>query len=105
MLGPNANSFAAESVDGSSQTVLTFPADNGVQLASTMGVIPNDTYTIAVLFRFTTTDGWRRIVDFKDGTSDRGLYAHQGALELYPGREGHDDSDQSRRICTSRPHP
>lgn len=90
-LGPDANSFASGAVNGSSQAVLTFPADNGVQLAPTTGVIPNDTYTIAVLFRFATVtggDGWRRIVDFKDGTSDRGLYVYRGALELYPDARG-----------------
>lgn len=90
-LGPVANSFATESVNVSSRTVLTFPADNGVQLAPTTGVIPNDTYTIVALFRFATVtggNGWQRIVDFKDGTSDHGLYVHQGALELYPDARG-----------------
>lgn len=90
-LGPGTNSFSTETLDGSSQAVLTFPADNGVQLAPTTGVIPNDTYTIAVLFRLATItggDGWQRIVDFKDGTTDHGLYAYKGALELYPDARG-----------------
>jgi hypothetical protein len=90
-LGPDTNSFATEEVNGSSQSALTFPADNGVQLTPTMGVIPNDTYTIAVLLRFATVtggDGWQRIVDFKDGTSDHGLYVYKGVLELYPDARG-----------------
>ncbi len=36
-LGSGTNSFATESVNGSSLTVLTFPAENGVQLAPTTG--------------------------------------------------------------------
>jgi len=89
-LGPAANSFATESVNGSSRTVLTFPNGNGAQLAPTTGVIPNDNYTLVVLFRFaqTTDTQWQRIVDFQHGTSDRGLYSHQGALEFYPYARG-----------------
>ncbi len=84
-LGPGANSFAIESVAGSSQAVLRFPAENGVQLAPATSVIPKDSYTIMVQFRFaqTTNRLWQRIVDFQNGTSDRGLYSHEGALELY----------------------
>lgn len=90
-LGPGRNSFATDIVNGSPDLVLTFPFDNGVQLAPTTGVIANDAYTIAVLLRFATVnrgEGWVRIVDFKDGTSDRGLYAHGGVLELYPDAKG-----------------
>jgi concanavalin A-like lectin/glucanase superfamily protein len=89
-LGVGTNSFATESVSGSSQTVLKFPAENGVQLAPTAGVIPNDNYTLVVLFRFAqvTDSPWQRIVDFQNGTSDRGLYSHLGSLELYPYAKG-----------------
>jgi hypothetical protein len=89
-LGSDTNSFATETVDGSSQTVLAFQAENGVQLAPTTGVIPNGTYTLAVLFRFAqlTNRAWQRIVDFQNGTSDRGLYVYRGALELYPYARG-----------------
>jgi hypothetical protein len=89
-LGPGTNSFATESVNGSLQTVLTFPDENGVQLAPTTGVIPNDNYTLVMLFRFAqiTNRAWQRIVDFQNGTSDRGLYAHEGTLELYPYARG-----------------
>jgi hypothetical protein len=89
-IGPGTNSFDTETVNGSSQTVLAFPTENGVRLAPTTGVIPNGTYTIAVLFRFATTTSraWQRIVDFRNGTSDFGLYAHEGTLELYPYARG-----------------
>ncbi len=90
-LGPGTNAFATETVEGSPRAVLTFPYDNGVQLAPTAGVVHNDTYTIAVLFRFATVtggQGWERIVDFKDGTNDHGLYVYNGVLELYPYARG-----------------
>jgi hypothetical protein len=89
-LGFGTNSFATEPVNGSSQAVLTFPAENGVQLAPTMGVIPNGNYTFVVLFRFAqiTSRPWQRIVDFQNGTSDRGLYSHEGSLEVYPYAKG-----------------
>jgi hypothetical protein len=89
-LGPGTNLFATESVNGASQTVLTFPTENGVQLAPTTGVIPSGSYTLVTLFRFAqiTNRAWQRIVDFQNGTSDRGLYSHQGALELYPYARG-----------------
>jgi concanavalin A-like lectin/glucanase superfamily protein/HYDIN/CFA65/VesB family protein len=89
-LGPSANSFATETVNGSSQAVLTFPAENGVQLAPTTNVIANGNYTIVVLLRFATLTNraWQRIVDFQNGTSDRGLYSYKGTLELYPYARG-----------------
>jgi hypothetical protein len=89
-LGPSTNSFASDFVNGSSQTVLTFPAENGVQLAPTTRVVPKDHYTIVALFTFAqiTSRAWQRIVDFQNGTSDRGLYSHQGTLELYPYARG-----------------
>jgi hypothetical protein len=89
-LGLGADSFATESVNGSSQVVLTFPDENGVRLAPTAGVISNDRYTLVVLFSFAqiTNHLWQRIVDFQNGTSDRGLYSYQGALELYPYAKG-----------------
>lgn len=83
--GPN--SFATEVVGGARKRVLTFPQGNGLQ-GSTAGVIPRDTYAIVVDFRFSAVDGYRRIIDFKDGTSDNGLYDQSGALVFYGGSSG-----------------
>ena len=86
--GPgNDNLFATETVTGAAQRVLTFPQGNGLSV-STAGVIPDDSYTIAVLFRFNDTSGYRRIVDFKAGTSDAGLYNRSGALNFFGSEEG-----------------
>jgi Concanavalin A-like lectin/glucanases superfamily len=94
-IGPGTNSFATETVNGSARTVLTFPEDNGVQLSPTTGVIPNGTYTLMTLFRFTTVTkaggvgGYKRIIDFKHGQSDSGLYIREGFLRFYePYGEG-----------------
>jgi hypothetical protein len=82
-LGPGGNSFATESVGGASQQVLVFPQGNGVSLAPTTGVAPNDSYTIAILARLSTVSGYARYADFKNGTSDTGFYDLNGSLDFY----------------------
>lgn len=82
-LGPDADTFATETVAGAPQTVLTFPAGNGVSLSPTTGVVPDDTYTIAILARLVDVGGYRRYVDFKNGTADTGLYDLDGKLDFY----------------------
>ena len=77
-----ANSFAEEVVDGSSRTVLTFPLSSGVSMPA--GVIPGDSYSIAVQFRLQEVSGYRRLVDFSTSTTDRGLYDLSGQLNFYP---------------------
>jgi Concanavalin A-like lectin/glucanases superfamily len=79
-LGPN--SFAEEVVGGTSQTVLTFPLSSGVSMP--FGVIPTGSYSIAIQFRLENVDGYRRLVDFSTGTTDRGLYNLNGQLNYYP---------------------
>lgn len=69
------NTFITDSVDGASTTVLKFPTNNGLVLSPTTGVIPNDVYTIAILFKFDEVNKVRRILDFKNGASNSGLYA------------------------------
>jgi hypothetical protein len=85
---PNAgNSFATETVGGSPRRVLQFPQGNGLAV-STAGVIPTTTYSIVVLFRFADVSGFRRIVDFQNGTSDTGLYNFSGSLTFFGGSSG-----------------
>jgi len=76
------NFFATETVAGTPRRVLTFPQGNGLSV-STAGVIPDNSYTIAVLFRFNDIDSYRRIIDFKSGTTDIGLYNRSGALSFF----------------------
>jgi len=68
--------------------VLSFPQGNGLKLSPTTGVVSNSAYTIVVLFEFDSVDGFRRIIDFKNGTSDRGLYVHDGDLAFFPHAAG-----------------
>ena len=79
------NGFGSDNVLGDTTTVLQFPKDNGVALSPTTSVLSdNGIYTIAVLFKVQDVSGFRRIADFKNGTSDTGLYLQSGALVLYP---------------------
>ena len=78
-----SNTFASAIVDGNPRTVLNFSPNNGVTLSPTVGVVPNDAYTIAVLFRFSEVNSWRKILDFKNGEVDRGLFVLDGKLIFY----------------------
>jgi hypothetical protein len=84
------NAFAAETVYGNSQTVLTFPYDNGLALAPTTSILSNNgVYSIGILVRFTTLeDVFTRIIEFKNGTDDHGLYFYQQKLEFYSYDQG-----------------
>ena len=62
---------------------MNFSPNNGVTLSPTVGVVPNDAYTIAVLFRFSEVNSWRKILDFKNGEVDRGLFVLDGKLIFY----------------------
>jgi len=77
-IGPGTNTFASATVDGTPTTVLTFPRENGVRLSPTTGVVQNSTYTIVALFELDEADRWRRILDFKNGVGDNGLYFDGG---------------------------
>lgn len=85
-VGPGANTFATENVDGVERTVLRFPAANGVELREATDVIPGDRYTIAIKMRFDDASGYRRIVNFVNppATADRGLYNLAGDLTFSP---------------------
>ena len=79
------NAFATETVQGQSTTVLTFPYDNGLSLSPTTSVLTNNgVYSIGVLVRFTDLDSqYTRIIEFKNGTNDRGLYFYNHQLVFY----------------------
>jgi Concanavalin A-like lectin/glucanases superfamily len=64
-------------------TVLRFAGGRGLALAPTTQVIPSSEYTIELLFRLDLLTGYRKIIDFKDGTADDGLYM-LGCLTFYP---------------------
>ena len=79
------NSFTTATVDGSSRTVLRFPNNNGVAMSP---AVPNgQVYSVAMLFAFDEVNGYRRILDFKNGTTDNGLYVYSGTIGFWgPGK-------------------
>ena len=72
-------------VDGmTGVTVLRFAGGRGLALAPTTRVIRSSGYTIEVLVRFDLLDGHRKIIDFRDGGADAGLYLLDGCLTFSP---------------------
>jgi hypothetical protein len=56
-----------------------------LRLAPTTAVVSNNgTYSISALFKFTNVDGYRRIIDTTNRTSDDGLYFTDGRLQYWP---------------------
>lgn len=78
-----ASSFTNETVDGINRTVVAFPAGDGLTLTNASVVLSNNRYSVVVLFRFATINRWNRILDFKNRTSDWGLYAYYNNLNFY----------------------
>lgn len=83
-VGPGANTFVTENVDGVNRTVLRFPEGNGLQLPEAQRLLPRNRYTIAVKLRLDDTTSYNRVVDLTRGESDEGLYVHNEMLNFYP---------------------
>ncbi len=82
-VGPTPNAFAVETVDGANRTVLAFQMSNGVRLSPTTAVTGGAVYTIVLLARLADVSGYRKYVDYKDGSLDDGLYNYSGSLDFY----------------------
>jgi hypothetical protein len=74
-----------ESVDGVNEHVQTFGHGNGYLLHPTTGEVRNDAYSIVMLFRLSEIGGYDRLIDFKYGASDSGVYLYNGQLRFYRG--------------------
>lgn len=81
-----SGSFTTESIGGTPTSVYNFSQQQGLSL-NTAGLI-SDNYTIAALFRFDNITGYRKILDFKNLSSDTGLYLLNGKLNFYSGNTG-----------------
>lgn len=58
----------------------------GLELHNPDDYFPQNNYTIELLFKFTTQpypSSWQKIVDFKNQTSDMGLYLYNNNLQMY----------------------
>jgi hypothetical protein len=73
---------------GTGVTVLRFAGGRGLALTPTTGVVPSSEYTIEVLFRFDFLSRDRKVIDFKNGSTDDGLYVHEGCLTFFPKELG-----------------
>lgn len=74
LLNLGGNSFASVGVDNRVRRALKFDSNNGVAMFSTAGVVSNQSYTVVVLFSLNQTFDNYRLLDFKNGTSNNGLY-------------------------------
>jgi hypothetical protein len=68
-------------------TEYVFGPDQGPNVS---GVIDPATYCIQLKFTPQATTGWRKILDFKNRTSDKGLYIYNSKLQFYPYTPGPD---------------
>jgi hypothetical protein len=69
------------------RTVLSFSGRGGLSLPASQIVGP-DGYTIELVFRFDEVDRFRKIIDFKDGSADSGLYVQDRCLTFFPKDPG-----------------
>jgi hypothetical protein len=86
MTSISVTTFVSDTLAGLDCTVLRFEAGSGLQITSTTPVSSAD-FSVALLFRFDTVNGYRRILDLRNNTSDNGLYVFNGALRHYPGAD------------------
>jgi hypothetical protein len=90
---------------GTGVTVLRFDGGRGLALAPTTRVIRSSGYSIEVLFRFDLLDGYRKVIDFKNGSTDDGLYVLDGCLTFFPQQQAaltRIDSDSYVQIVLTR---
>ncbi len=77
-----STAFTADGTTG--VTVLRFAGGRGLALAPTTHVIRSSGYSIEILFRFDLLAGFRKVIDFKNGSTDDGLYVLDGCLTFFP---------------------
>lgn len=77
-----ANSFSATTIEEQDLTVFNFAKGTGLRL-STAGVIPNNQYSVVILFKFDEISGYRRILDFLNLTQDTGFYNYSGKYDFF----------------------
>jgi GNAT superfamily N-acetyltransferase len=74
--------FTADGESG--VTVLRFAGGRGLALSPTTRVIRSSGYSIEILFRFDHLAGFRKVIDFKNGSTGDGLYVLDGCLTFVP---------------------
>lgn len=96
-LNANGNAVAMTPIDGVGgfsegesicklDSLYSWDISTGLILQDPANYFPQDHYTIELLFKFTTQPYpslWQKIIDFKNRTSDRGLYLYNSNLQMY----------------------
>jgi len=75
--------FDKESVDGVLIPILKFQKGSGLRLENCSNTIPNNNYSIVVLFSFDDTRGRKRIIDFKNRKSETGLFVFNNNIQFF----------------------
>ncbi|HVF52588.1 MAG TPA: peptidoglycan DD-metalloendopeptidase family protein [Actinomycetota bacterium] len=79
-----ATTFATDTVEGRSRRVFSFTGNNGFKLGPIDGVIGSRHYTIVALVRLDDPGRAGKLVDWREGLSDQGLYVASNKLVLHP---------------------
>ena len=70
---------------GEIRTVYRFKENAGVQFNNPMAAnFLDSTFSVEIYFKFDLTNGYRRVIDWKNRTSDYGAYTLDGELDFYP---------------------
>ncbi len=85
--GPALTAISAGGPTGTlGATGFNFATNGGLQLMN--GAFDADNYSIEMEFSFDAVTSWRRIIDFKNRTTDVGLYNYWGAIQFFPDTTG-----------------
>ncbi|MEM7704442.1 MAG: hypothetical protein AAF358_02760 [Pseudomonadota bacterium] len=79
--GPSLGSTSNELIDG--RLVPTHDMAGGVALPTSV-LIPAGNFVLSALLRLDDTQGFRKLLDFKNLKSDNGIYANNGELSFFP---------------------
>ena len=72
-------------IGSAEKRVYRFEANSGFYFDNTAsGNFLGEQYTIELYFVFDYLDSWKRVVDWKNRTSDNGAYVYYGELNFYP---------------------
>lgn len=68
---------------GINQHVYKFDNNCGLSFDDAAGFLASGSYTIELYFKMDGLTSWKRVIDFKDRTSDRGCYVLNGQMNFY----------------------
>lgn len=96
--------FSTVTLDGRSVSAWDFPMGSGFELE--LGpLLPRDSYSVALLFSLSATQGYAKLMDIDNRRTDRGLYVQGNDLNAYPLAQGATDAilpDVLRQVTVTR---